>query len=438
MANDLQVIRAVGQQPPRAVRPIITIMLKEYLMATQIPRAIPAKAHSSEKSISKLLKRLPNDCTVFYEPKIKGKTPDFIVVSPRIGLLVIEVKSWTISYIEEVSNDTVHVKHHGKIEARQNPTTQSRQYMYDIMRLLKESKRANLITERVESLNVKLIFPIGYLVLMPKMSQNDIKENNLSYFFKKKSYGFKEDIGLLEAATPNEMERLLSSKFTKKWSFPRFSNEQLEVITNAIHPTVKLSEPKPARAESPVKDVAIEHPAPEGQNNAGEYIPKSIYDIVKASFEDLLKDSKKLQGQIDLRRQTIAELKHQIEVTELLTGNEKTSTKITEKSEEGEIKRSSDTLINSDCKNIESYSRTIGQMVQKGEIDSAIESFAKMELHAVTAGLKLKYVRELKLLIGDIDEQLLSRSKFESIAQLLQPTQVKQEKQPSKQLIGCY
>ncbi|MFM6054205.1 MAG: nuclease-related domain-containing protein, partial [Sphaerospermopsis kisseleviana] len=61
-----------------------------------IPPSIPDKASKGEKRLYSILKdRLSDSFSVWYEPRIDDRYPDFIILSPDFGLLVIEVKGWS-------------------------------------------------------------------------------------------------------------------------------------------------------------------------------------------------------------------------------------------------------------------------------------------------------------------------------------------------------
>lgn len=80
-------------------------------MAQMIPDAIPAKASKGEKLLFNILRdRLPDDFIVWYEPIVKGLHPDFVILDPDFGLLVIEVKGWSAGQIEEANNNFFHIR----------------------------------------------------------------------------------------------------------------------------------------------------------------------------------------------------------------------------------------------------------------------------------------------------------------------------------------
>ena len=63
-------------------------------MAQMIPAAVPPRATSGEKALFKILAALPDDDFVYYDVQIKHRYADFVVISPRLGVLMIEIKDW--------------------------------------------------------------------------------------------------------------------------------------------------------------------------------------------------------------------------------------------------------------------------------------------------------------------------------------------------------
>ena len=47
---------------------------------------------AGERKVFALLQQLPDEVIVYYEPVVADRYPDFIVIIPSVGLLVIEVK----------------------------------------------------------------------------------------------------------------------------------------------------------------------------------------------------------------------------------------------------------------------------------------------------------------------------------------------------------
>jgi len=49
-------------------------------MAECIPDRLSAKASRGEERTFALLKKLPDDCLIYYEPNIDNRHPDFMVI----------------------------------------------------------------------------------------------------------------------------------------------------------------------------------------------------------------------------------------------------------------------------------------------------------------------------------------------------------------------
>ena len=70
-------------------------------MAEMIPDRLPSGASAGEKKVFALLQQLPDDVIVYYEPVVADRYPDFIVIIPSLGLLVIEVKGWYPNLLDD-------------------------------------------------------------------------------------------------------------------------------------------------------------------------------------------------------------------------------------------------------------------------------------------------------------------------------------------------
>ena len=68
-------------------------------MSEMIPDRMPTRASQGEKRLFSILQRLPDDYIFFYEPVIENRYPDFIIIGPNLGLLIVEVKGWYPKHI---------------------------------------------------------------------------------------------------------------------------------------------------------------------------------------------------------------------------------------------------------------------------------------------------------------------------------------------------
>jgi hypothetical protein len=103
-------------------------------MAEMIPNRLPQSASAGEKRVFAALQRLPDDCIVYYEPVVRERYPDFVVLMPDIGLLVIEAKGWYPNYIRRADlNDVVIEAPNQPSTVERHPLRQAREYMFGLI-----------------------------------------------------------------------------------------------------------------------------------------------------------------------------------------------------------------------------------------------------------------------------------------------------------------
>jgi hypothetical protein len=122
-------------------------------MARLIPSQPPADQNKSEGVVRDFLRYLPDDCIIYQELKLNvesftkhrtsiQKRPDFIVVSPELGLVSIEVKDWNIdrNQYEWVNQQWVKkTAPNGQVSDLKNPFDQADDYLHALMGIIRES-----------------------------------------------------------------------------------------------------------------------------------------------------------------------------------------------------------------------------------------------------------------------------------------------------------
>ena len=102
-------------------------------MAEMIPDRLPSGASAGERKVFALLQQLPDEVIAYYEPVVADRYPDFIVIIPSVGLLIIEVKGWYPAHILKANNFNVTVSSRGQPENCKHPVRQAREYQYQLM-----------------------------------------------------------------------------------------------------------------------------------------------------------------------------------------------------------------------------------------------------------------------------------------------------------------
>ncbi|MFC4321310.1 3'-5' exonuclease [Litchfieldia salsa] len=147
-------------------------------MAQSVPETIRSSATAGERLLFRTLKTyLPDDYIVYYEPEIHGRRPDFVVIGPDLGLVVLEVKDYTRNTLFQLNHDewTI-VNSNGEQTTTKSPLKQARDNVFHIVDMLKKDK--NLIqTEGKYQFNLK--FPYGYGVVFTRLQQKDFIKDSL-------------------------------------------------------------------------------------------------------------------------------------------------------------------------------------------------------------------------------------------------------------------
>ncbi|MTH53681.1 AAA family ATPase [Bacillus mangrovi] len=140
-------------------------------MAYTIPETIRSSATAGERLLFAVLKNsLPDDYIVYYEPEILGRHPDFVIIGPDLGLVVLEVKDYTQNTILQVNPDTwMIVNTKGHQTTVKSPLKQARDYMFHISNVLQKDK--NLI-QTEGPYKFKLKFPTGYGAVFTRLKQD--------------------------------------------------------------------------------------------------------------------------------------------------------------------------------------------------------------------------------------------------------------------------
>ena len=145
-------------------------------MAITIPETIRSSATTGERLLFRTLKTyLPDDYIVYFEPEIQGKRPDFVIIGPDLGIVVLEVKDYTKNTLFQINHDEWHiVTTSGDQAVIKSPMKQARDNMFHLVDALKKDK--NLI-QLEGKYKFQLKFPYGHGVVFTRLYAKDfIKE----------------------------------------------------------------------------------------------------------------------------------------------------------------------------------------------------------------------------------------------------------------------
>lgn len=212
-------------------------------MAVMIPDHLPANASQGERNAFALLQKLPDDCVCYYEPIVGQRYPDFVVIIPELGVLIIEVKGWFPSNIVRADTHSVVVNRHGAHETHKHPVRQARDYMFELMNACKASKHASHLVNHAGDHAGRFVFPFGHVVFMSniKRSQIDLLSQDLSRdVFDAGKVFMRDEMQRLLDLSPDALIEEMRGWFNPQWRFPRLSQSQVDAIRLIIHPEIVI------------------------------------------------------------------------------------------------------------------------------------------------------------------------------------------------------
>ena len=100
---------------------------------------VEQRCDTGERKVFHALKRcLDDDFLVWHNVPIgpKARQPDFVILSPRWGVLLLEVKDWRPSTLGRASRDAVELKTERGRTTSPNPIRQARDYTLELVDLM--------------------------------------------------------------------------------------------------------------------------------------------------------------------------------------------------------------------------------------------------------------------------------------------------------------
>jgi hypothetical protein len=146
-------------------------------MAEMIPAYLPDHASQGEKAVFAALQELPDDVLVYYEPVIRRRYPDFIVIDPEVGVLVIEVKGWRAGWIKGADLENIVIEQAGHKRTERHPLRQARDYQNRLMRLCQAHPYGAQLLNG-DKTHPRFGFRFGHLAVLTGASREDLANHN--------------------------------------------------------------------------------------------------------------------------------------------------------------------------------------------------------------------------------------------------------------------
>ena len=152
-------------------------------MATLIPSigTCVSRMTSGERRLAERLEqKLDDDYLLWYDVPMgpRNAHPDFCVMHPRRGILVLEVKDWRLSTIQQADKQTWEILADGRPKSVINPLEQARQYAHQVVNALERD--AQLVQANGPHAG-KLAFPWSYGVVFTNITRKQFEAAELQH-----------------------------------------------------------------------------------------------------------------------------------------------------------------------------------------------------------------------------------------------------------------
>jgi hypothetical protein len=210
-------------------------------MAILIPslNSCLSRMTSGERRLAqRLADKLEDDYLCWYNIPVgtKALCPDFIVLNPRRGLLVVEVKDWHLDHITSMDKDSVSlITPHG-LKHVINPLMQAKSYVHAIINKLESDPQLKVQEGKFLG---KLLFPWGYGVVLSNITRKQFEGTDLGEVLEPCRVICKDE--MTEAADSEEFQSRLWGMFHVE--FKRImSMPEIERVRWHLFPEIRVEQ----------------------------------------------------------------------------------------------------------------------------------------------------------------------------------------------------
>lgn len=194
----------------------------------------------------RLHSHLEDDYLVWFNVPVgrARRYPDYVILHPRRGLLVLEVKDWKVEALRKMDKLRWEVELGGKRKTEASPLEQARAYMLEIVHFLEKDPQ---LREGDGTYQGKLVFPYGWGVVFPNITRKQwnelLSEHEQDLILPAHRLICKDE--MLESNDPLAFQERLWSMF--EYDFRRtMSLPQIDRVRWHLFPEVRIEERKQA------------------------------------------------------------------------------------------------------------------------------------------------------------------------------------------------
>ena len=212
-------------------------------MATLIPSygSCAGRMSSGERRLAQRLEaKLEDDYLCWYDVPVgpNNSHPDFIVLHPRRGLLILEVKDWKPDTIQSMTKSEAAILTPKGLKHVLNPLEQARQYTHAVINVLERDNQLTFSSGRHAG---KLMFPWAYGVVLSNISRRTFEKSGLAEIIEPRRAICQDE--MTDSAEAEDFQRRLWEMFSVKFE-GNLSLPQLDRVRWHLFPEIRLPDPQ--------------------------------------------------------------------------------------------------------------------------------------------------------------------------------------------------
>ena len=196
------------------------------------------RANAGEKRVLDALARhLEDDYAVWHNIPImgSGREPDFVILHPQRGLLILEVKDWKRQTIAQANSILVELRTPHGTTNTEHPVSQARGYMLDLVHQL---QRYPELVHKEGQHRGKLLMPWGWGAVLSHVKSADVA-GDTSFFavFEPQKVMLADD--LLDTVDTMVFQQKLWGMFNVQWQC-MLSLPQMNIVRGLLFPELRM------------------------------------------------------------------------------------------------------------------------------------------------------------------------------------------------------
>jgi len=185
----------------------------------------------------RLEQKLEDDYLIWYDVPIGPKQthPDFVVMHPRRGLLILETKDWRLETVRRATRQMWEIVPDGQLKVVMNPLAQARHCAIQVVQALERDPQ---LVQPAGPHQGKLAFPWGHGVVFTRITRRQFESSGLGEAIEPHLVICADE--MLESVEPEAFQQRLWNMFAHAFGHQALSLPQIDRVRWIVFPEVRV------------------------------------------------------------------------------------------------------------------------------------------------------------------------------------------------------